>query len=129
MNKNMLFLNDNARSLKRCLLLLSYCRYFLERSHSARLTLAKACELCPEEVKSSSSSSSSSSFVSSFSFLLHLLSSSYFSSPLPLLLLLPLLSSLFHMPRVLGHYTLPFFSGSGRARGRCRSGKWKLWRR
>lgn len=23
--------------------------YFLERSHSARLTLAKACELCPEE--------------------------------------------------------------------------------
>lgn len=26
--------------------------YFLERSHSARMTLAKACELCPEEVKS-----------------------------------------------------------------------------
>ena len=25
--------------------------YFLERSHSARMTLAKACELCPEEVK------------------------------------------------------------------------------
>ena len=25
--------------------------YFLERSHSARRTLAKACELCPEEVK------------------------------------------------------------------------------
>ncbi|XP_070538663.1 ubiquitin carboxyl-terminal hydrolase 9X-like isoform X2 [Ptychodera flava] len=25
--------------------------YFLERSHSARLTLAKACELCPEEVR------------------------------------------------------------------------------
>lgn len=25
--------------------------YFLERSHSARITLAKACELCPEEVK------------------------------------------------------------------------------
>lgn len=24
--------------------------YFLERSHSARMTLAKACELCPEEV-------------------------------------------------------------------------------
>uniref|UniRef100_A0A4W3IWS8 ubiquitinyl hydrolase 1 n=1 Tax=Callorhinchus milii TaxID=7868 RepID=A0A4W3IWS8_CALMI len=26
--------------------------YFLERSHSARMTLAKACELCPEEVSS-----------------------------------------------------------------------------
>ena len=26
--------------------------YFLERSHSARMTLAKACELCPEEVMS-----------------------------------------------------------------------------
>ncbi|XP_056292255.1 probable ubiquitin carboxyl-terminal hydrolase FAF-X isoform X5 [Pseudoliparis swirei] len=25
--------------------------YFLERSHSARMTLAKACELCPEELK------------------------------------------------------------------------------
>ncbi|KAK6325421.1 hypothetical protein J4Q44_G00047630 [Coregonus suidteri] len=25
--------------------------YFLERSHSARMTLAKACELCPEEVR------------------------------------------------------------------------------
>ena len=25
-------------------------RYFLERSHSARVTLAKACELVPEEV-------------------------------------------------------------------------------
>ncbi len=24
--------------------------YFLERSHSARVTLAKACELCPEDV-------------------------------------------------------------------------------
>lgn len=33
------------------MLLISF-RYFLERSHSARLTLAKACELCPEEVKS-----------------------------------------------------------------------------
>lgn len=30
---------------------LPWCRYFLERSHSARLTLAKACDLCPEEVK------------------------------------------------------------------------------
>lgn len=27
--------------------------YFLERSHSARMTLAKACELCPEEVRNS----------------------------------------------------------------------------
>lgn len=27
--------------------------YFLERSHSARMTLAKACELCPEEVTTS----------------------------------------------------------------------------
>lgn len=27
--------------------------YFLERSHSARMTLAKACELCPEEVLTS----------------------------------------------------------------------------
>lgn len=27
--------------------------YFLERSHSARMTLAKACELCPEEVTAS----------------------------------------------------------------------------
>lgn len=27
--------------------------YFLERSHSARMTLAKACELCPEEVMTS----------------------------------------------------------------------------
>lgn len=25
-------------------------RYFLERSHSARMTLSKAYELCPEEV-------------------------------------------------------------------------------
>ena len=24
-------------------------RYFLERSHTARVTLAKACQLCPEE--------------------------------------------------------------------------------
>ena len=24
--------------------------YFLERSHSARITLAKACELCPDDV-------------------------------------------------------------------------------
>ena len=29
--------------------------YFLERSHSARMTLAKACELCPEEVKRATS--------------------------------------------------------------------------
>uniref|UniRef100_A0A5F9C6U0 ubiquitinyl hydrolase 1 n=1 Tax=Oryctolagus cuniculus TaxID=9986 RepID=A0A5F9C6U0_RABIT len=29
--------------------------YFLERSHSARMTLAKACELCPEEVKKATS--------------------------------------------------------------------------
>ncbi|XP_012882196.1 PREDICTED: probable ubiquitin carboxyl-terminal hydrolase FAF-X [Dipodomys ordii] len=29
--------------------------YFLERSHSARMTLAKACELCPEEVKNATS--------------------------------------------------------------------------
>lgn len=28
--------------------------YFLERSHSARMTLAKACELCPEEVSAQS---------------------------------------------------------------------------
>uniref|UniRef100_A0A671TF05 ubiquitinyl hydrolase 1 n=1 Tax=Sinocyclocheilus anshuiensis TaxID=1608454 RepID=A0A671TF05_9TELE len=28
--------------------------YFLERSHSARMTLAKACELCPEEVSDGS---------------------------------------------------------------------------
>lgn len=26
-------------------------RYFLERSHSARVTLSKAYELCPEEVR------------------------------------------------------------------------------
>ncbi|XP_036161851.1 probable ubiquitin carboxyl-terminal hydrolase FAF-X isoform X8 [Myotis myotis] len=29
--------------------------YFLERSHSARMTLAKACELCPEEVNKATS--------------------------------------------------------------------------
>lgn len=45
-------------------MLLNSFRYFLERSHSARLTLAKACELCPEEVKAFFVS-----FISSFSFI------------------------------------------------------------